>query len=174
MLIIEMLFNENLIRAEADLNRADKDNIIALCREYLQILSEYRNDLYKLRDSRKINLQQSSLLTRELVEQVKKAIRASIEITTLKRNQTELLLESFTSITGYDAVKTFNHLKYQGAGDWELGANSVRSQSAPAGSEAMTMEESVQTAGLLRREAYINDKITFFRDAVIGAEVVAE
>lgn len=162
MLIIEMLFNEKLIKAESDLNRAKSDNIIELCREYLRILTEYREDLYKLRGSPKINLQQSSGIARELVEQVRKAIRSTVEITTLKRNQTELLLESFTSIGGYEAVDTFNRLKFRGFDNWELKANSINSQNN-AGFEQIAMQEAIETASLLRREAYVADKTTFFR-----------
>ena len=174
MLIIEMLFNEKLIKAESDLNRAKSDNIIELCREYLRILTEYREDLYKLRGSPKINLQQPSGLARELVEQVRKAVRATVEITTLKRNQTELLLESFISISGYEAVDTFNRLKFRGFDNWELKANSINSQSN-GGSEQIAMQEAIETASLLRREAYIADKTTFFRlvasdDEITGSE----
>ncbi len=162
MLILEMLFNENLIRAESDLNGATSENIIDLCREYLRILTEYREDLYKLRGSEKINLQQSSLLARELVDQVRKAVRSTVEITTLKRNQVELLLESFTSISGYEAVNTFNELEYKGCPVWELSSNSVRPQDNEE-IQPMTIQEAIETASLLRREAYINDKTTFFR-----------
>lgn len=168
MLIIEMLFNEKLIKAESDLNRANSDNIIALCREFLQILTEYREDLYKLRGSPKINLQQTSGLAHELVEQVRKVIRSTVEITTQKRNETQLLLESFTSISGYEAIETFNRLKYRGFDNWELKANSINSQNN-GGFEQIAMQEAIETASLLRREAYIADKTTFFRQDTAGA-----
>lgn len=170
MLILEMLFNEKLYKAESDLNQANSDNIIELCREYLQILTEYREDLYKLRGSPKINLQQSSGLARELVEQVRKAIRSTVEITTMKRNRTELLLESFTSISGYEAVDTFNQLKYKGFDNWELKANSVHSRNKE-GFEQIAIREAVETASRLRREAYIASKTTFFRQITNGAEM---
>lgn len=162
MLIIETLFNENLIKAEAELNRANCDNIIALCREYLRILTEYLEDLHQIRGSSKMNLQQSSPLQRELVEQFRKAVRSTVEITTLKRNQIELLLQSFVSISGYEAVNTFNNLAYLGRSDWRLGANAVLPQEQN-GIEPLTIEEAVETASRLRRDAYINDKTTFFK-----------
>jgi 2,4-dienoyl-CoA reductase-like NADH-dependent reductase (Old Yellow Enzyme family) len=167
MLIIEMLFNENLIKAEFALNQANSDNIVELCREYLQILTEYREDLYKLRGSPDVHLQQSSRLASELVEQVRKAIRSTVEITTLKRNQTELLLESFISISGCEAVETFNRLKYRGFDNWQLRANSVNSQNNE-GFDQIALREAVETASLLRREAYINDKTTFLGKAQNG------
>ena len=126
MLITELLVNEDLLRAEYNLNQADSSNIIELCRNYLLLLTEYRNELYKLRGTEEINLQQASPLARELTEQVRKAIRTAVEITTRERNQTESLLESFTSISGYEAVNTFNQLEYKGFADWELRANEVR------------------------------------------------
>src|SRR5205085_898486 len=113
MLIIELLVNENLIKAESALNGANSGNLIELCREYLRILTEYRDELYKLRGIPEINLEQQSSLSRELVEQVRKTIRSAIEITTRERNRTELLLTSFTSISGYEVVDTFNRLKYK-------------------------------------------------------------
>jgi hypothetical protein len=162
MLIIEMLVNENLINAESALNRANSGNIVELCREYLQILSEYREELYKLRGVPEINLEQPSALARELIDQVRKAIRSAIEITTRERNQTELLLESFTSISGYEAVSTFNRLKYKGFDNWELKANSVNSQNN-GDFEQIAMQEAIDAASLLRRESYITDKTLFLR-----------
>jgi len=162
MLIIEMLVNENLINAEADLNRANSGNIAELCREYLRILTEYRAELYKFREIPEINLEQRSALARELVDQVRKAIRSAIEITTRERNQTELLLDSFTSISGYEAVNTFNRIKYKGFDNWELKANAVYSQNNGS-FEQIPMQEAIETASLLRRESYIHDKTLFLR-----------
>jgi len=174
MLILEMLFNEKLIEAEIELKQAKSDDIIDLCRNYLQILTEYREDLYKLRGSPKINLEQSSRLARELVEQVRKAIRSTVELTTLKRNQTELLLESFTSISGYEAVVTFNRLKYKGFDNWELKSNSVNVRNNGE-FEQIALQEAVEAASLLRREAYLTDKTTFFRKVMSdsGTETTA-
>lgn len=162
MLIVQLLVNEKLLNAEYALNQADSSNIIELCRDYLQVLSEYRDELHKLRGVPEINLQQSSSLARELAEQVRKTIRAAIEITVRERNQTELLLQSFTSISGYEAIDTFNRLKYKGFDNWQLGANTIRSENS-ADEGQMTMQEAVDTASLLRREAYIADKITFLK-----------
>lgn len=161
MLIIELLVNENLIKAEFALNQANSGNIIELCRDYLQLLTEYRDELYKLRGVPETTLPQSSL-ARELVEQVRKSIRTAIEITTRERNKTELLLKSFTSISGYEVVDTFNRLKYRGFDNWELKANSVNSHN-DEGFDQIAMQEAIETAGLLRREAYIADKTIFFQ-----------
>lgn len=162
MLMVELLVNENLLKAEFALNQANSGNIIELCREYLRMLTEYRDELYKLRGSPEITLQQSSSLARELTQQVRKAIRSALEITTRERNKTESLLESFTSISGYEAIDTFNRLKYKGFDDWQLGANSIRPGNN--GNEGqMTMQEAVDAASLLRREAYIMFKTTFLK-----------
>lgn len=162
MLIIELLVNENLLKAETDLSRANCDNIIECCREYLQILTEYREDLYQLRGSSEINVRQTTPFARELVEQVRKAIRCAVEITTRERNYTESLLKSFTFISGYEAADTFNRLKYRGLENWELKANSINSHNTD-GFDQIAMQEAIETASLLRRESYIADKITFFQ-----------
>ena len=94
MLIIDLLINENMIKAEADLNQANCDNIIECCREYLQILTEYREDLYQLRGSSEINVWQTTPLARELVEQVRKAILCAVEITTRARNHLKASIEA--------------------------------------------------------------------------------
>lgn len=162
MFIIELLVNENLINAETALNRANSGNVVELCREYLQILTEYRDELYKLRGIPEINLAQPSTFARELVEQVRKAIRSAVEITTRERNQTELLLASFTTISGYEAVNIFNQLKFKGFDNWELKANSIYSQNNE-GFEQIVMQEAIEAASLLRRESYIADKTLFLR-----------
>jgi hypothetical protein len=71
------------------------------------------------------------------------------------------LLESFTSISGYQAIDTFNRLKYKCFDDWQLGANSIRPESHNKGIK-MTIQEAVEAAGLLRREAYITKQIVFY------------
>lgn len=164
MLIVKLLVNEKLLEAEVALNQADSGNIIELCRDYIRVLSEYREELYKLRGIPEINLKQPSLLARELSGHVRKAIRSAVEITTRERNETEMLLESFTSISGYEAIDTFNRLKYKGFDNWELGANSIHPQDSDSeGSERLTIQEAVDAASILRREAYILYRTTFLR-----------
>jgi hypothetical protein len=126
------------------------------------LLNEYRRELYKFRGTPEINPQQSSPLARELVEQKRNAIRTELEIITRKRNETESLLQSFTSINGYEAVKTFNQLEYKGFISWELRANEVRPRNDD-NNERMTIQEAVETASLLRREAYITYQVTFLQ-----------
>lgn len=168
-----MQFKVNLIKAGSDLKQANSGNIIELYRNYLRVLRAYREDLYKLRGSPKINLQQSSGVARELVEQVRKAARSSVEITTLNRNQTELPLESFTSTSSYAAVDNFNRLKFKGFDNWEVKANSINSQN-DGGFDQIAMNEAIETASLLRREAYIADKTTFsgLMTSDSGAEII--
>jgi len=162
MLIVNLLVNENLLNAESALNQADSGNIIELCRKYLLMLNNYRDELSKLRGAPEIGFQKSSALARELTEQVRKAIRSAIEITTRERNQTESLLNSFTAISGYEAVETFNQLFYKGVDNWELQAGGVRSKRNKE-VELITVQDAVETAGLLRREAYITKKIAFIK-----------
>lgn len=165
MLIVKLLVNENLLNAESALNQANSENIIKLCQNYLLLLTEYRDELSKLRASAEINFQQSSPLARELTEQVRKAIRSAIEITTRERNQTESLLNSFTTISGYQAVDTFNQLKFKGSDNWKLYSGGVcRNGNAENDeNEMMPIREAVDMAGSLRREAYIAQKMVFLK-----------
>jgi len=212
MRIIKLLINENLLKAELALKNATADDIIGICRNYLRLLTEYREHLRELRNIPEINVEQTSTLGRELVEQARKAVRASIEITVREHNHTEALLGSFISITNYQAAETFNILKYKKAENWEasslgvhrillndcvetkkfrqaaahsaaaVGVNEpVILQIGPAGShsagpgiehlsldsvctvEQLTVEDAVDTAGRLRREAYVNHKMSFLK-----------
>jgi hypothetical protein len=169
MLIVQLLVNENLLKAEAALNRAESGNIIELCRNYLLLLNEYREELFKLRSAPEINLQQSTTLARELTEQVRKAIRSAIEITTRERNHTENLLESLTAISGYEAAETFNRLRYKGFDNWEMRSSGVRVGGDDG--ELLTIQEAVEKAGFLRREEYITNKTTFFRQNTIVSAI---
>lgn len=162
MLMLQLLVNENLLNAEIALNRAEGANLIELCRKYLLLLTEYRDELYKLRSSPEISLQQqASPLARELTEQVRKAIRSAIEITTRERNHTENLLESLTAISGYEAADTFNQLKYKGFDNWEMRASGVRVKGDK--DELMTVQEAVEQASRLRCEEYVANKTVFFK-----------
>ena len=117
--------------------------------------------LFKFRGAPEINLQNPSSLARELIEQTRKAIRAAIEITTRERNKMESLLKSFTSISGYEAVQTFNQLEYKGFTEWELRANQVRLKNDD-NDETFTIQAAVEIASSLRRKAFIIYKTTFF------------
>lgn len=158
MVIVHLLVNENLLKAEFAFNQAESGNIIELCREYLLVLAEYRRELHKLRETPEMRLQQQSALARELTGQVKRAIRSAVEITTREHNEIKALLESFTAISGYQAADTFNRLKYKGFDDWTLRANAVYPQSR-AENERMNMEEAVEAASQLRREEYVAHKL---------------
>ncbi|MGC2238899.1 MAG: hypothetical protein WA584_22275 [Pyrinomonadaceae bacterium] len=161
MTIINFLINESLIDAELALGKATSDNIVELCRNYLKLLTEYRDQLYDLRGMPEINIKQSSL-GRELIEQARKAVRAAVEITVRERNETESLLESFTTINGHEAAETFNQLKYKGSDGWEMRAGGVRFKNG-VDDKPMPVQEAVDLAGQLRRDAYVANKITFLR-----------
>ena len=205
MKIINLLINERLLKAELAVNEATSDDIIELCRTYLDLLAGYRDHLRGLRNIPEINLTQASTLGRELVEQARKAVRDSVEITVREHNRASALLESFTSITNRQAAETFNVLKYREADNWEASSLGVhrklsdgrtekpRFQLAavgPSGShtagpgldhlslnhdytketpgkeisvEQFSVEEAIDIASRLRRDAYIDRKITFFR-----------
>jgi hypothetical protein len=162
MKIINLLINENLLDAEIALSKATSDNIVELCRNYIKLLGEYRDQLYDLRGIPEINLKESSVLGRKLVEQARKAVRAAVEITVRERNKTESLLESFTSINGHEAAETFNQLKYKGFDNWELRAKGIRRKDGN-GDEPIPIEDAVDLAGKFRRDAYVADKTTFLR-----------
>ncbi|HLM00623.1 MAG TPA: hypothetical protein VK400_06175 [Pyrinomonadaceae bacterium] len=159
MLLMNLIVHEELLHAEQALRKATCDNIIELCEKYIGLLTQYRDELYKLRGAPEINLQTSSPLAREIVEQTRKAVRAAIETTTRERNDTEALIKSFTEISGYEAAKTFNQLEYKGFSEWELRANEIRPKT-DTNNERIKIAEAVEIASLLRREAYIAYKTT--------------
>ncbi|MET0751758.1 MAG: hypothetical protein ABWZ66_00160 [Pyrinomonadaceae bacterium] len=160
MTIINLLINESLIDAELALGKATSDNIVELCRNYLKLLTEYRDQLYDLRGMPEINIKQPSSLGRELIEQARKAVRAAVEITVRERNETESLLESFTTISGHEAAETFNQLKYKDSDSWEMRAGGIRFKDEV---EPISIQEAVDLAGQLRRDAYVANKTTFLR-----------
>ncbi|MCU1288564.1 MAG: hypothetical protein JWN60_793 [Acidobacteria bacterium] len=160
MKIINLLINENLLKAEFALDQATADNIIELSRNYLLLLNTYRDELYQLRNMPEINFSQQSTLGRELIEQSRKAVRAALEFTVCERNKTQTLLNSFTSISGYQATETFNQLKYKGFDNWETQSSGVRLKGM-INDEFMTIPQAVETAGKLRRDSYIELKSNF-------------
>jgi uncharacterized protein (UPF0218 family) len=134
---------QELQTSKQAVNRATSESIVEQCRQYLALLGEYRTRLYEL---------QGTSLTAEVPD--RKTIREAIEKTTRERNATELLLLSFITVIGYEAVEIFNRRKYEGHDDWELRASGVK---FPGGddSDLMTVQEAVDLAGLLRREDYV-------------------
>ena len=131
-------------------NRATRETIIEQCKAHLGMLAEYRSRLYELEvpgTGRSV----TNLLAEEFLD--RKAIREAIEKTTHERNRIQVLLLSFTTVSGYEAVEIFNERKYQGHDDWELHASGVRFRGAD-NSDLMTIREAVYLASLLRRDHY--------------------
>jgi hypothetical protein len=147
------MLEEKLRIARLALDSATCENIIALCKQYLTLLAEYRAELYSLPDTLELN-PRSKTSSRAEVNANRKAVRAAIEHTTREREWAEALLLSFTAISGYDAVETLNRQKHRGRADWQLSASGASFGDAACG-ERMTIQEAVETASLLRREAHV-------------------
>ncbi len=134
-------------------NRATSETIVRQCKEYLALLADYRSQLYELQGTPGLNEQSTSTsLTEEVPD--RKTIREAIESTTRERNRTELLLLSFTTVSGYEAVEIFNRRNYGGHDDWEVRASGVKFRGGD-NSDLMTVQEAVELASLLRREDYL-------------------
>lgn len=160
MKIVNLLINEDVLNAEMALERATSDEIIEICHKYLKLLNEYRDQLHRLGEAPEINISIQSKLGRELIEQSRKAVRAAVEVTLSERNKVEALVDSFTMINAWDAADTFNRLRHKGSDKWEMTGSLVR---IAGNGEQMNVQEAVETAGRLRREAYTADRITFVR-----------
>ena len=152
-MMISPELEERLRRARLALDGAAAENIIELCRQYLAALAECRAELFKLPD--RLGISRRSDSSPPQGGDVRAAIRAAIEHATRERHATEALLLSFTSLSGYEAVATFNRQKYQGRDDWELRAGGVARFCGGVACERMTVLDAVETASLLRREEHI-------------------
>lgn len=161
MSVQDLTINEDLIAAENALSKATADNLLELCRAYLTELSEFRDRLFALKGNPQIDRKNPAAIRSEAIDEARNAVRAALETTTEKRNRTEALIKSFTSITGYEATATFNTLKYKGFDSWECYSGGARLKYVYA-DKGLNMAETIETASLLRREAYIDNKTTFF------------
>jgi hypothetical protein len=144
---------QRLQESRHTLNRANSENILDCCKHYLGLLAEYRSKLYELQEVPGVPQQTPPPASPEVALD-RKAIREAIENTTRERNRTQVLLLSFTTISGYEAVEIFNERKYEGHEDWELRASGVKFH-GPENSDLMTIQEAVNLASLLRREDHI-------------------
>jgi hypothetical protein len=149
---------EKLKTASEELERATSGNLIKFCRQYLALLTEYRDELYSLQGTPDINRQAGSPLSSEEIDRNRKKARLAIERTTRERNKAEELLRSFLTISGYEAVEILNRQRYSGHDNWMLNSGGVRPGGNDGNShddEKMTIQEAVDTASLLRREEYV-------------------
>src|ERR1041385_3734923 len=144
---------QKLFASRQAVNRATSETIVRQCKEYLALLAEYRNRLYELQGTLGLNEQSTSPSVTEKVPD-RKTIREAIERTTQERNKTQLLLLSFTTVSGYEAVEIFHQRNYGGHDDWELRASGVKFRGGD-NSDLMTVQEAVDLASLLRREDHL-------------------
>jgi len=143
---------QRLQASKQAVNRATSESIVKQCKEYLALLAEYRNQLYEIQVTPGLNQQSASPSLSE--DPDRKTIREAIERTTRERNRTQLLLLSFTTVSGYEAVEIFNRRNYGGHDDWELRASGVKFRGGD-NSDLMTVHEAVDLASLLRREDHL-------------------
>jgi hypothetical protein len=135
-------------------NRATSESLVEQCQQYLALLAEYRSRLYEFQATPAVRQQSASPSLADEVPD-RKTIREAIERTTRERNRTQLLLFSFTTVSGYEAVEIFNQRKYEGHDDWELRASGVKFRGGDD-SDLMTIQEAVDLAGMLRREDHVS------------------
>ena len=152
-LMVYPQFEEKVNHARDALKRASSENVIELCKRYLAVLAEYRSKLYELQWTSRTHKPFPSA-SPEGLGLTRRTIRAAIENTTKERHGTEMLLLSFTTVSGYEAVEIFNRQKYEGREDWELRSSGVKSAGI-SGGDLMTIQEAVDLAGLIRREEYV-------------------
>jgi len=145
---------QKLQASKKAIDRATSESIVKQCQEYLALLAEYRSQLYELQPG--LNQKSASPSLSEEVPD-RKTIREAIERTTQERNRTQLLLLSFTTVSGYEAVEIFNRRNYGGHDDWELRASGVKFRGGD-NSDLMTVQEAVDLASLLRREDHLAQK----------------
>lgn len=147
-----ILLEAALANARSALNDATSETVIERCKKYLALLAKYRDELFELRGTPEINLQNSFLPLAEVIN-IRKEIRAVVTNNTLEHHRVESLLKSFTEINGFEAVKIFNNHQYKGYDSWELKAGGLRFQGG-AESDRITIQDAVETASQLLREEY--------------------
>ena len=155
MSIVRTLVNKQLIRAESDMRAGTPDDVVVHAESYLILLEEH---LVRLRDLKGIPRNGDAMqspFAMELVEQIRGAIRSAVVLTGSERNRIESLISSFTTVSGWSAVETFNLLAYRDACDWELIGTHVRTISRGAN---MSVTDAVLEAKRLRREAYFDHR----------------
>jgi hypothetical protein len=163
-----MLFpqlEEKLQASKHSLNTSTSENIIQHCKHYLELLDEYRTQLYELHDGPGVRRQSTPPVSGEVPD--REAIRFAIETTTQERNRTQVLLLSFTTVSGYEAVEIFNQRSYEGHDDWELRSSGVRFQGGD-NNDLMTIQEAVSLASLLRREDYVTQAPPWLSGQIIS------
>ena len=141
---------QTLQASKQAVNRATSESIVEQCKQYLALLAEYRTRLYELQGTPGVSQHSASPSPPQVVPD-RKTIREAIETTTRERNRTQLLLLSFTTVSGYEAVEIFNQRKYEGHDDWEMRASGVKFRGGD-NNDLMTIQEAVDLAGMLRRE----------------------
>lgn len=161
MKIIELIINEDIVEAELAFAMANSGDIVELCRNYLFCLSRYRDQLLALKEIPEIDLREPSSFNRELTDQARKAVRSAMEEMTKKRTYFNALLTSFVAISGYEAAITMNAVRFKGFDNWEVYSGGVRLKGGREDTR-LKMDEAVKAASLLRREAWLENKTTFF------------
>ena len=148
------LINEQVTSAKTALTDATAADVIDRCREYLQTLSLYREELTALRGLPEIDGGDQTAFGMEIISQARAAVSAAIEITVSETKRTNALLNSFTTISIHEAAETFNTFRYEGSNNWEAGPKGLRFSNGFVKGSVPTAQ-ALEKARSLRIEAYV-------------------
>lgn len=153
--MLNQSLEEKILKTKSAFKAVESGNLIQLCEEYLSLLEQFRNDLYKFQGAAEISLQQTNPALHEEALGKRREIRLAVMQTIEELNRTTALLNWLTSSNGQKTVETFNHLNYKNHRDWEFRGGIVR---FAGGSEAdqIVIQKAVEIAVNLRCKEFIS------------------
>jgi hypothetical protein len=144
---------EKVCSAGQAFEAAGSDNIVNLGEQYLACLEGYLSKLYEHPAAPgHAPPQPVSPSSYEAVASVREALRSEVDRMTAERDRVSVLVHSFKEMSVGDAVETLNAQRYKGRDTWRIRGGVV----TDGGRERMSVEQAVDAAGFLRREAYVS------------------
>ena len=155
MKLLNLLIDEEVLKAEIELENATADNVLERAKVYLALLLAFRKQLHTFaRITVRRTVTQPST-ARVPSEPTHDTIEIAIGVAESEILRVEKLLDSLTRISPWEAAQIFNRVGFRGSRDWEAAANEVRTS---IGTERLAAEDAIEKAGLLLRQEYATSR----------------
>ena len=152
---LNLLIDHEVLKAEIELEDASAEDVIERAKVYFALLCAFRRQLQTFTRLSVVRGLKTSNGGAGPKERPVDPIATALDVVESEVIRVDCLIDSFTTISAWEAAQIFNRVQYRGSSEWETAANEVRTV---IGTERMPAENAIEEAGMLLREEYASER----------------
>ena len=152
---LNLLIDHAVLKAEIELEDATAEDVIERAKVYFALLCAFRRQLQTFTQ---LSVRRAPMHLNGgpgTKDRPVDPIATALEVVESELIRVDRLIDSFTTISAWEAAQIFNRVQYRGSSEWEAAANEVRTV---IGTERIPAESAIEEAGMLLREEYASER----------------